>query len=129
MTKTLLAASLLSITLASGAAWAQATSGNPSTTNADNSPTYQGGGTPVDPNYGSPRGDNGMSNTSSADSSTSTSGTAAYTPSGRLSSSAPEQKPDLLRHNAAGGLPAGELSTPWQDTGGTAGSAMGWSGR
>jgi hypothetical protein len=28
----------------------------------------------------------------------------------------------LLRHNAAGGMPAGELSTPWQDTGGTAGN-------
>lgn len=123
-----LAAALIAATLSCGA-WAQTATG---TTSSTTGPGVSGA---QDPNASSSTYGTSTSGTGSYSGSTSTSGTsptyvpydnssAAYTPSGQLSSSAPDTSTGVKRHNAAGGLPAGEMSTPYQDGGAAFGYEM-----
>ncbi|MEW6703763.1 MAG: hypothetical protein AB1430_02805 [Pseudomonadota bacterium] len=122
MKKIQLSAALLSLMFAAGAAVAQST-GPDSSGSTDTDTGSSAGPQPASSDAGSATSTSGTSSDATgSDEATGSSGTSSAM--GGAGARHWNASSPLIRGNAAGGLPAGELSTPWQDTGGEAGSVM-----
>ncbi|MED5618782.1 hypothetical protein [Ideonella sp. BN130291] len=126
MKKIPLAASLVAMVFSCGAALAQST-GSTGSGSADTSAGSSNSSTSSSSADSLPSGSTSRTDSSGSMGSTSASGTSgalgSEPTSGHRRSPSSHSAP-LQRANAGGGLPAGELSTPWQDAGGEAGSLM-----